>query len=416
MLLVAAGVVAVVRHRALAALPEAVRQRAAADGVRVRFGTVRVGLWVTVARDLEITFAAAPGVRVTVDAATLRPPSSGVAEIALGHAHLEANDGAVAQLAAVWDLGLWQNVSLTWDRLTVAHTDRLTGRVELDQVTVEGQSAAVTLPPSPLPLGDRGPSLTLRVGTVALGARRWRDVTIAVKPRGQMLDLGFGGATIPGAPVVIGVFPSQGGAWGIIGTVTHPPAPMVARAFDIVLGTAFAGAHVGGSFSFTVPDDPARPLWARLELLVSGWPSPDAPDAAAVLGTTVGLGARPVFAADRGSVALEGARLSTSLFSLGGSGALGLDATLPLSLDLTGSLTCAQIRGNLRPSAVLTTVSRYLDAAPSRAAERVTMRIQLEAALATTRAPRLAWKLDPGCGYGGFTFGSFWSPAPRPAN
>jgi len=81
---------------------------------------------------------------------------------------------------------------------------------------------------------------------------------------------------------------------------------------------------------------------------------------------------------------------------------------------------------------VLTQVSAYLDAAPtpgtgrraragdaapSRATEKLAMRVQLDAALTHTdgAGTRLAWKVDPGCGFAGFSFGTFTAgllPAP----
>lgn len=408
---VAAASVAVVRHRGFTALGDRLRQRAAADGVTLRFGSVGVGLRGATLRDVEVTFVRAPGLKVTADEATVRPGSTGGFEVALGRTQVALDPPALAAVGELARSPLWRDLALSWSQLSVTHTNRLTGPVQLTEVTVEPRPASTE-------------AVVLHAGRVTLGTRQWSDVVITVQARGQMVELGLGAATVRGAPVVVGVFPSQGGAWGFVATVTHPPLPVLARAFGVALGPEFAAARVGGSFSFTIADDVSRPPTGRFELLVSGWPAPADADAAAVLGSTIGLGVRVTPGSDRSRVALENARMSTSLFSLGGTGSLGLGADLPLTLDLTGQLTCAQIRGNLRPSAVLDAVSAYLGpatdsddgarnkartAVAARLRETVTMRIQLEAALSGSAPPRLAWRMAPGCGFAGFTFGAFTS-------
>ena len=419
---IAVAVPLVFRYRAIAGLGEALRQRAAADGVTVRFGASQVGLRETTLHDVHVAVARIPGLTITADTVTVRPGTSAVFDVAAGRVQMTVEATALVPSGGFARLGLWRALSLSWRHLGVTQVNRLTGPVHLDQVTIDRP------PPAQPPGSTSADAVTLRAASVTAGSRRWSEVLLAVQRRGEMVELGLGAPTVRTAPVVIGVFPSQGGAWGIVGTVAHPPLPVLADALGLALGPAFAAARVGGSFSFTIPDDATRPVSGRLELLVSGWPGPADTDAAAVLGTAIGLGARTTLGPDRTQIPLESVRMSTSLFSLGGAGSLGLGRDLRLALDLSGHLTCAQIRGNLRPSAVLDAVSRYLGNAPSgddtanskmgrktaaRLRETVTMRVQLETALGGPAPARLAWSMAPGCGFAGFAFGTF-APAPHP--
>ena len=70
LLIATAVAVIVLRYRALAGLPEALRQRAAAEGVTLQFGAARVGLRGTTLRDVQVTVARVPGLRMTADTVT----------------------------------------------------------------------------------------------------------------------------------------------------------------------------------------------------------------------------------------------------------------------------------------------------------------------------------------------------------
>lgn len=386
-------------HRQHTQLPEVLRTRAGAAGVVLRFGAVQATPWRTTLRAVEVEFARVPGLKAVADTATLHRHGggAGLPEVAVEHLTVTVPAGALVAIEELAQLPLWRELSLDWRRLTVRYENRLVGAVLFDDVrlqrTVAGASPSLSAAVAPL---------VVSAGSAQLGSRRWENVVLGLRRRGQMLEVGLGSAAIASAPVVLGFFAPQGPAATFIGTLAHPPAPLLARALGLRLAPGFEAARIGGSLSFAVFDDPSRPVAGTVELIASGWPSPAAPDAAVILGKTVGFGARLVPAPDGTAAALEGVRVSTSLFSLFGAGRLQLQPDLRLTLDLSGSLTCAQIRGNLPPSDVRDAVSKYLDGPPKRAAERATMRIQLDAALTTTEAPRVDWKLDAACGLAGF--------------
>lgn len=411
LLALAVGGVLFLRQRAQARLPGMLGARAAAAGLALKMGPAEIALGHATVRNLELAFAGVPGVRAVADVATLNAGAGQWPRVALGHVIVEVDAGA---LVAVDDLArrpLWAEVPLSWQRLTVRYRNRLFGQAELDDVRVSR--------PAP-EAGTSGatPSLSLHAGRVTVGARRWTNVDFGLQRRGQMVELALGRATAAGAPVVVSAFPPQGGAAVFVATVAHPPLAAVARALGVSLGPAFDGTRVGGSVSVTVPDEAARPAAVRLELVIAGWPPPAAEDAATILGSTLSFGARMAVTPGATALALEPARMSTALFSLFGTGSLGVHPDLRLALELSGELTCAQVRGNLPPSPALTAVSDYLAPAAAkvpaatlaaRARERATMRLQLDTTLARVDEAHLAWKLDAACGLAGFAFGAFAS-------
>ena len=414
----------VLRYRSLARLPEQLRQQAFAAGITIKIGAVSVRPLATTVREVELAFPRAPGVSAVIDRATLRPAAGGLPDVTIEHVHIALEATALPQLEELARSPFWRQLTATWGHLSVTFANRLVGHLDLDDVRVDGTARPGSIDGGSADGQAPGAPLSLVAGKVTLGERSWSDVALSLARRNQMLEIPLGDASTARAPLVVRTFPTQGGITRWVLALAHRPATELASAVGWAPGGVPSGLRLGGSLTFNVPDDAHQPITGRVDLVSDGWPAPDVPEGAAFMGRTVAFGARIEPARDRTQARLAHLQLATSTFTLSGSGSLALGADPRLALDVEGSLTCAQMRGNLPPSDARAAVLDFVagnagsrgggDARPPRTKperdrQTVALRVQIDAALTDARADarHLAMKLAPGCGLAGFTVGAF---------
>ncbi|HEY5962218.1 MAG TPA: hypothetical protein VIV60_36930 [Polyangiaceae bacterium] len=295
---------------------------------------------------------------------------------------------------------IWPSTT-QWDWLApksvvIEYTHELLGHLLLEGVTLKREDS----------------HYNLHADRLQLGNATWHDVSLSIRRRNRLLEVGVGTGPIAEAPVTLGYFPSSRGASQWTVSVAHQPARAVAQRLGWDIGAAFDASFVGGSVTLVVPDKPTHSPRGSIQAVIDNWPKPSWPDAEALLGSTTSFFARLEPSPDTQNWALPEVDVSQALFSLTGTGRLSLGNTPSLSFDTQGTRTCAQLEANLAPSIYADQTKRFLtDCATSmtcaeRRRESVTLRLQFAATDLRESKHHVAWHMDAGCGLSERTSGN----------
>ncbi|MGC4087992.1 MAG: hypothetical protein QM756_08860 [Polyangiaceae bacterium] len=226
----------------------------------------------------------------------------------------------------------------------------------------------------------------------SLGSASWPDLTFTLGQRGQMLELrpqvseGI-------KPLEVDYARGGGGVLWMLRVPNQPARPLLEHYGSPLIPDADA-ARILATLSIVVPDAAQPPVSGNLEMLIDNGGRPEWPDAKALFGDTLSLGAR-VLPSENGPVwELEQIKVTTLLFALEGKGRVEWAARPSLSFDAVGERTCTQLKAHLEPSLYLEEVTHYLDAG-KKADDKATlsMKVRIDGA-----QRGVSWQLSGGCG------------------
>lgn len=383
-------------------LVTSLREGAERSGASVEFGRIERRVGATVLHDLQIAVKAAPGVRITVGALTIPVAIVGDRELRAQsiHVRLTGEPSTLFDGLPALKLLIEKATAVRLADVSVEYEHRFFGRVALEGVTLESQQGLEVV----------------RAAQVQLDAAKWQNVTLAVRRRNRLIEVGLGDTSVQDAKAVLGYFESSRGAsqWAL--TVSHQSARRFGQNIGWDPGPAFDATTIGGSLTFVVPDDPALKIRGSLQAAFDLWPKPAWPEIDAVMGNTTSVFARLEPSNDLRHWALAKVSLSQSLYTLEGAGRLNLDDHPTLLFDVSGARNCAQLQAHLPPSIYLENVKRYLEPSHAGAAvatgdskslEEVTIRLQLSATNPKNSTDHMGWHLSPGCGMAELLDGQF---------
>lgn len=387
----------VLGYRAQSAVPARVQQLAAQEGLLIEPGGVSNTPFSTVMRDIKLRIQGASFVTGVIDELSVRGALFG----AKGAHAKQCRLMFVGEPSTIFD-GLlaprvWNQSSLSVGEVNAEYSHPVFGKLSLVGVRVERADD----------------TLVVRATEARLGAARWQDVFFSVHRRNQMIEVGVSDPSPKTAQIQIGYFPSArggGSQWTL--TFTHQPVRPMAQRLGWELGSAFESTSAAGSLSFVIPADKTQKTRGLLQMIVDRWPRPSWPESEALLGGAGSFLARIVPSEDMLRWELVHTEVSTSIFTLVGTGRIMLGARPSIAFDVQGTRTCAQIQGNVPPSVYLDSVNQFLEPssaadAPARRAAQAGLRLQLFAENAPNGRQQAAWRLEPGCGLSEMTEGTF---------
>jgi hypothetical protein len=388
---VGAGTVATyVAYRAQARLAGRVQQAALEQGLIVSVGRAEPGLFSARFHDVTVRFKEAAGVRAALSRVTLEGALFGSPRLLIDEARfvLEGDPSSVYQSLLL--LPEWQGVPASWQRLSVEYAAPILGKATFEELSVE----------------RTGTAFVSRAAQVKLGPVLSRNVRLSLDKRNQLIELGLGEPEGQITPAQVGYFGSNRGASQWMFSARHQPVRPVAQALGWELDSAFDESRAVVSGSLIVPDDRSRPIRSNLEFALDRFPKPAWPEAPALLGDTAAFVASFPLPAPGASWDIQHATLSLSMFTLAGTGKVSWREKPSFSLDLSGKLTCAQLRGNLPASVYLEQVKKYIDSEPAlpaavtaaRLHEEVELRLQIAMDKAPGGVREAVWHLNAGCG------------------
>lgn len=248
-------------------------------------------------------------------------------------------------------------------------------------------------------LERQGDAFEIKAAQARLGDTAWRDVRLSLERRkGAAIILLGSQADQKGAELAC--FPSQKGGARWLLDVPHGPVRPWLQRLGLDLGDAFAAARAAGSLSLDIPDEEARPVRGRVQLVFDNWPLFAPAEAEPMLGRTFSLLSNVVASADGLDWELPRVELTMPVFSLAGKGSLRLGRDKRLLLDVQGERTCRQLRGLLPPSRALNEVQHFLSEKAGRAQDQ---NLALGIRWDTTNPKGMfqpVWNFVPGCGLG----------------
>ncbi len=387
---------------------EDLRQQFARRGFIVDVGAVQRGPFGTTLRHVKVGLKESPGVTATMDPADVKAAidGTGAHQVTIGGIHLVLTGEPDALFRSLWAVTPWEGTTATWRQLSIEYSHRLFGTLVLEDVHIERADGR----------------FVVRAGRVRLATALWRDVAFTIGKRNAMIEVGLGDAAGPTAPIQLGYFPSTGVAAQWTLTAAHQPARLFADRLGWQLGSAFDQTRVVGSLTFIVPDDKARPLRGKVQMVLDRWPRPPFTEPDALLGSTASFFAGIVPSDDRSRWDLNYAQVTLSLFSMMGAGRIQFGPKPSITLDTKGELTCAQLRAHLPGSTYLNQVKQFMEQAPAsgraaasprtphggdRLPDPVRLRLQFAVGRSENSDRHVAWRLDPGCGLLALSTGSF---------
>lgn len=373
---------------------ERVRMLAQRQGFQIEFADSSRYPFVTLLRKVNVQSKQASFAQASIEALTIRSTFTGTTKVTLDGCRVVLSGEPASVFEGLLPHMKAQLPEISWGRVDVEYSQRVFGKLTLSHVRVERKQDV----------------LVVRADSAGLGAARWQDVFFSVRRRNQMIEVGLANESPADAAAQLGYFPSSRGLSQWTLSLKHQPARSLAHQLGWDLGEEFEPTRVGGTLSFVVPQDPARPVRGLLQLVIDRWARPDWPDSEAIFGNTASFLARIVPSDDLSHWDLKHVDVSLSIFSLIGSGRVSFGPDPRLAFDVRGTRTCAQIQGNTAPSRYLDQVNAYLDASAGdtnqRRGETAAMRLQVSAERASAKR-NVAWQLEPGCGLSASKQGEF---------
>jgi hypothetical protein len=288
-----------------------------------------------------------------------------------------------AQLSTQAD---WKELATTGRKFSLTYTQRPFGRVEIEKASLSRPDAA---------------SYRVHAERLRFGARTWTDVTFDLHQEGEQLTL---------RPVnVAGLLPltityTTGPSAGLFAfSLPHQLAQPALRYYDSPLIAETESPRLLGSLSLVVPHATAEAVRGRAELVIDDWETPAWPDAPALLGKTLSVGANIEASPDGSDWELRNVQVSGLLFTLQGEGRVAWGASPSVKLEASGERSCEQLRSHLGPSSYLDQVTRFMSGASAKQSAkpgtRDKVQLRLSVVIAPTRAqPAATWQLSGGCG------------------
>jgi hypothetical protein len=377
-------------YRSQARLAMRVQEQARERGLTVTVGTAEPGVLSATFHDVKLRFRDAPGVSATLSRVSLLGAFFGSPEVAVDEVHFVLTGEPTAIYKSLLALPDWNGVPLSIQQVSAEYPQPLLGKVTFDRVKLERS----------------GPSFVIRVANIQFAGATSRDVRLSLGKRNELIELGIGEPDGPTSPAQLGYFGSSHGAAQWMLSVRHQPVRPLTRALGWELDSSFDESRAVVSGSVIIPDDRSRPTRSTLEFALDQWPKPAWPDAAALLGETAAFVAAFPLPAPGARWDLQRVTLSLSLFTLTGTGQVLWGDKPSVSLELSGKLTCAQLRGNLPPSVYLERVNKYLAPEPvldaasaaARLREEVELRLRLVLEKESGGKHEALWRLAAGCG------------------
>lgn len=297
------------------------------------------------------------------------------------HEHIASSAGPDELFSAFADDPKWRALETSGSAFSVSYVQRPFGELRL-----EGARLAA------LPDG----AYQVRADALSMGSAVWHDLTFSLRRRVDTIEL----RQAPSADykaLEINYTKGRGGAlWAL--TLPHQPAHAALMHYAPELAPESARTQLLASLSLAAPQTAENPVRGNLEVVLDAWSHPDWPDAQALLGDTLSLGAR-VEPSELGAIwPLQDVRVSTLLFTLSGKGQIEWRRAPALQLDVAGSLSCRQLAANLAPSVYLDDLKRFLaSAAPAEQSSKVELRLHVDIDGQAGRR-EVVWRLGGGCG------------------
>jgi len=374
------------------------QQRAAQAGVVLDFGTVERGWFSATARQARLRIS--DGISISAESLRCTAPLFREAAVVFDGVHFTFRGSPTKLFEELSNISQWQGLRVYFNHVSVDYECRPFGRITLKDVIVE----------------RTGSGYRLRAGELSLGPKRWQAVTLSIEKPKTVLTIGIGGQVANSARIDLRYIPTPGVAseW-VLDIASQPLAPLI-ESFGIDPGAKFDTSRIVGNVSMIVPDDPQRKTRGNLALLVDGCPKPSWSDSTALIGATGSLAARIEPAADRSSWDLPDVEVTLPLFSLTGTGKITFGEHSRLTIDVSGTRNCAQLRAHLPPSSYLELVKSNIETSHANraaglsgdlAAASVELRLQMVLDDSPLGKHNVAWHLSSGCGLKELSEGAF---------